>query len=90
MPNIELYGFTAAEVATASSQIREIFADKPYQDEYVITCILSRVTDHHVQRQPFIRLVNTPSEHLGDMIAELQKVGVDIEVMMLDGFYPKK
>lgn len=90
MPNIEIHGLKNETREYVHSKIRSAFAEKPYRDDYVITAYESKVHDWRLNAQPFIRLVTTPSDHTEDIIQELQKLDLDIEVMILDRFIPRK
>ncbi|MFA6551241.1 MAG: hypothetical protein WCV41_01785 [Patescibacteria group bacterium] len=90
MPNIEVYGITGERTIDIEKKIHGLFETKPYAADYVITFIASGVVDKDGNNQPFLRLVSTPNAHLDDILLELQKLNMDIEVQMLKQFIPKK
>ncbi|MCK4554070.1 hypothetical protein KAU19_03845 [Candidatus Parcubacteria bacterium] len=90
MPNIEMYGLRHQEARKKENEIDELLRLKPYANDYVVTNISSIVLDKHAQRQPFLRLVSTRNDHIDNILKELQKLDMDIEVMILDKFIPKK
>jgi len=89
MPNIEIYGLKDSDGVKVAEKIDELFREKDYRDEYVLTYIQSYVCDRKGIVQPYLRLVTTPSDHMEDIIGELRKIGMDIEVSLLERFIPK-
>jgi hypothetical protein len=95
MPNIEIIGFEQNEIEELTSQIQNAFRGKDYEVEYVITVFPgSYVIDVRGARQPYIRLVSTPNDYNAEILDILQKITVgtehvDVEYMLLQGFYMK-
>ncbi len=85
-----MYGFQEVQAAGVSAMIAKLFENKSYRDEYVLTVVLSEVTDHRNVHQPYLRLVSTPNDHIEDIIEELRKLKFDVEVMILTKFIPKE
>ena len=86
MPNIKLYGFNTAEAETLKRKIHELFAGKSWQNDYVVTRILSEVTDHDGANRPFIELRNYHDDNTPAIIRLLLTLGYDLEAP--DNFYP--
>ncbi len=89
MPNIEIYGLRERSGIRVINKIDRLFRGKDYKDEYVITHVPSFVVDRKKTSQPFLRLVTTPSDHVDDIINELMKIGMDLELMLLNRFISK-
>lgn len=90
MPNIEIYGLTDEEALSMEEKIKELFNGKPWEDEYVITTISSKVQDKKGQNMPFLRLCSTASTHTMEIFHALEKLNIDIELLNLGYFFPKK
>lgn len=98
MPNIEIYGYAVNStgdvarriIVTLRDQIFELFKDSPFVDEMVVTAIDSDVTDKNHEDQPFLRLLSSEEEHVGEILEKLKTLGLDIEYQKLEAFYPKK
>jgi hypothetical protein len=93
MPNIEIYGMGLGFNGRGSklrSKIFELFKDKGYAREIVVTIINSSVEDIHGNNQPFIRLLNDCQEHTQEILEILQTLDIDIEHSKLSSFIPKK
>jgi hypothetical protein len=90
MPNIEIHGLNNEEGENLRQKIVKLFKTKSWEDEYVVTLIPSSVTDKNSTRQPFIRLVTTPSLDNDAIVAELEKLEIDIELLELKKFIPKQ
>lgn len=89
MPNIEIHGLVGQE-GELRMRIFDLFKDKPYVDEMVITSIEDFVIDRKGFSQPFIRLVNSCQEHTEEIIEMLKTLNVDIEHLELKAFIPKQ
>ena len=83
MFNIEMYGFSDRTALIHRKTIKKFFEGKSYQNDYVVTVIPVSVFDHHDTSRPFIRLAITPSDELEDIISELKKLEVDIQILFL-------
>ena len=93
MPNIEIYGYNSAVSKVLRKQIfEELFVDKPYVKEMVVTIIPSKVADTKGWEQPFIRLLSSNSEEAEEIleIVEEKLPGIDIEYVKIEKFIPKK
>ncbi len=88
MPNIELHGYFERPGAL-ELKIFDLFKDKPYVDEMVVTCCNDHVHDAKGNNQPFIRLVNSCQEHTEEIIEVLKTLHIDIEHLKLEAFIPK-
>jgi hypothetical protein len=99
------YGLLSFDVPTSSGDyqthidgkaysLREIiwglFSNEPYKSDMVITVFPSHVSDERFYRQPFLRIVSTPSPFLNKIIELLKQLNIDIEVLELKAFHPKK
>lgn len=100
MPNIQIFGlqsdmedmFGESRVNKVSNKIRQLFEEKPYRDDYVITNVLSEVNLHREEVcSPFLRICTTNSEgELEDILNTLAVLNMDMEVLILQRFIPKK
>ena len=72
------------------NSIWKLFSDKPYRSDMVVTIVPDHVSDKNLYRQPFLRVVSTPSDHLKEIVEILKTLNIDIEVQMLSAFFPKK
>jgi len=86
MPNIELHGFSAPE--TMITSIFDLFKDRGYVDEMVVTICRDTVVDRSGKTQPFFRLANSCQEHTSEIIEKLRTLHFDIERLILDDFIP--
>ena len=89
MPNIMIYGLEEGEAVKTGLKIDELLGGKYYGSEYVVTFVPSQVRDRKGVAQPYLKLVTTPNDHVDDILVELRKVGMDIEVSLLTQFIPK-
>ncbi len=97
MPNIEIHGIGMRGVYvddaySLRNRIFALFGKKPYvqETETVVTIFDDEVTNVRKSRQPFLRVVSTPSEHLEEIVELLRTLDIDIEVQMLSAFFSKK
>ena len=96
MPNIEIHGYgIRGEYAYIARDLRtKIFAllivEAPHVSDAVVTVFDDWVTDEAEKRQPFLRLVSTPSPHIDEIVELLKTLDIDIEVQELKAFHPKK
>ncbi len=90
MPNVEIHGEAPWKAEDLSKEIFELFADKPYVEEMVVTIYGTIVTDFKGNIQPFIRLVNSCQEHSEEIIERLKILGIDIEHLKMESFIPKE
>jgi hypothetical protein len=93
MPNIEIHGFP---FAVAKELEREIFCvfqkDKVYK-EMVVTICIDDVRDCERLKQPFLRVLNSEKDRKERIrvCRILQKnFNIDIELMPLERFFPRK
>jgi hypothetical protein len=88
--SIEIIGLPTGEVQKKVGEIDKLFNGMPWQGEYEIVVVTSTV--YSVGRQtgrPFLRLMSTQTEYLGAIIDELKKLGMKIQVMLLDRIIPE-
>lgn len=91
MPNIEIHGMGKREEAgQLAKRIFQVFADRPYVDEMVVTICDTIVQDKNGNSHPFLRLANSCQDHTEEIIQELRGLGLDIEHLELKAFYPKQ
>lgn len=90
MPNIELHGYPRGEAMALKDKIFELFQDKSYVDEMVVTLCSTTVWNKKGEMQPFVRLANSCQEHAEEILEGLQALEVDIEHLVLAKFIPKK
>lgn len=89
MPNIEIHGFPQKEAEDLKDKVFELFEDRPYVDEMVVTIYPTVVKDKHGNDQPFIRLANSHRLLSQDLLERLRTLGMDIEHLKLEAFYLK-
>lgn len=93
MPNIEIHGLSKADSAVLIRRMRDLFEDKSYKGEIVFTFYPTRVYDMIGKSQPFLRLHTVRKDdaaEIYEIIDLLRKLGMEIEHVLLKGFYPKK
>ena len=93
MPNIEIHGSSEEVSKMLRRQIfEELFKDKPYVDEMVVTIVPSEVRDVKTFEQPFFRLLSPDSKEAEEILRILhEKVpGIDIEYLEVRRFIPKQ
>lgn len=90
MPNVEIHGLRPAKAEELRGRIFALFQDEPYADEMVVTTCLTIVRDRHGNDQPFLRLCESPPPHTEEILGRLGVLGMDIEVLDLADFIPKK
>lgn len=86
MPNIEIHGVDKPR--SLALKIFEIFQDRPYVDEMVVTIHSTEIINKKCESQPFIRLVNSHQEYSEEIIERLRSLKIDIEYLVLEKFYP--
>jgi len=96
MPNIELHGF-GNEKSHAAIEMRDrvfdLFSGKRgsiLKKDVVVTTVSDRVQDCTETEQPFIRLLMPFGDDFSFVISRLKILRVDVEVLPLQYFYPKK
>lgn len=95
MPNIEIHGYPDIKqvpVQKLVDRIWELLGAVDYVDDVVVSRIPSRVQDARGASQPFLRLVapKASKHELNDIESRLRHLSLDIEVMFLERFVPKK
>jgi hypothetical protein len=88
MPNIEIHGLGFLEADALFDKVFELFKDKPYVDEMVVTICKTTVRNRNRNPKPFFRLVNSCQEHSQEIIRGLKTLGMDIERGKLEDFIP--
>lgn len=90
--NIEIHGdFGNPNVPSLlRHRIFDLFSDKPYVTEMVVTVSTDYVCDIKRIKQPFIRLFNSRQEHIEEILEMLKTLNIDIEYLELKRFIPKK
>jgi hypothetical protein len=90
MPNIEIHGMgVMVQAHEMKKRIFQLFSDKPYVEEMVVTIFSTKVRNKCGDSQPFLRLVNSCQEHAEEIITILRRLNMDIEYLELKAFYPK-
>ena len=89
MPNIEIHGLHGGEAKDLRDKIFALFEGKPYRKEMVVTVSPTRVKDAEGKDQPFLRLANSHQAHTREILETLGTLGMDIEHLKLEKFYPK-
>lgn len=89
MPNVEIHGLHRAEARDLKAKIWYLFKDKPYIEEMVVTISPTTIEDVHGKDQPFLRLANSHQAHTREILETLGTLGMDIEHLKLEKFYPK-
>ena len=84
MPNVEIHGMYMDGATTLRKRIFEVLPN----DDLVVTVIKSDVNDREGNVQPFLRLVNTCQDGTPLIIERLLTLGMDVEHLALNGFYP--
>jgi len=92
MPNIEIHGqFRNLNTpAVLERNIFNLFSDRPYAKEMVVTFCNDHVHDMHGNEQPFLRLANSCQEHTEEILERLETLDIDIEHLRLEKFIPRK
>lgn len=87
MPNIQLYGFEST--AEVFDFLSKAFEKSSLKDEIVITNMYySRSFNLEGKILPFIRIASTDSVEIEELVKVLQRLGYDIETLVLTNFYP--
>ena len=89
MPNVEIHGLGWRDADALYDKVFELFKDKPYVEEMVITIYTTVVRDRNGNSKPFFRLVNSCQEHSEEIICGLETL-MDTEHQELKSFRPKK
>ena len=94
MPNFELFGYgknrTEYLIENIKAEIAKSDTVSSILDSIIFTIHMTVVKDAKGIYAPFIRLASTPKDELVELIKILQKLNVDVEVMILDEFIPAK
>ena len=93
MPNIEIQGMDEEDLSLTHDQLVGLFRDAEYAPRLVITGVRSGVRDLNNKLQPFLRIYLAQggvTTLLPDIKRRLQDFGLDIEVIMVHEFIPKK
>lgn len=88
MPNIEMHGFTGNIVKY--HKLKEVItqSELSFKKDIVITLIDSCCLDLDGKTQPFLRICDTDHKRTEKIVRVLEKLGYDIEVLLLKRFYP--
>jgi len=89
MPNVEVHGFRKPDAGAVRCKIFNLFGDASYVGEMVVTIFPTDVKDVDGDDQPFIRLVNSDQKHTQEILDRLKTLGIDIEQLRLEAFFPK-
>lgn len=96
MPNIEVHGFGEYKceyvgiknrARLSVNELFDLFCDKSYVEEMVITICPDITLDKKGENQPFLRVVSTPSPHLDEIVELLKVLNIDIEILLLKSFH---
>lgn len=93
MPNIEMHGLNEGDLRDMYDQLVSRFRGANYASEVVITGVRSAVRDLSNEFQPFLRIYLTTdglTACLSDMKERLADIELDIEIIPLLEFIPKK
>lgn len=89
MPNIEIHGLPREEAEELRDKVFDLFKDKPYARDMVVTIYPTIIRDIFNTNQPFIRLVSTDQSYIQEILGWLPSLGLDIEHVRLEAFLPK-
>ncbi len=90
MPNVEIHGLPRSEAEIKRDQIFEMFEGIHFVCKMVVTIFPTEVFGSRLERKIFFRLLNSgPSREEGIIIPGLIKLGLDVEHIRLQDFYPK-
>lgn len=90
MPNIEVHGFTAKEAGLLEKRIFDLFKDEEVSNNMVVSRCPTKVRNKFGERQPFLRVIYTPSMNIYPVLAELETLDIDIEQVEIKNFIPAK
>ena len=92
MPNVEIHGLNWRDAVVLRRKVFELFKDKPYVTEMVVTIYRTIVTNRNGNSKPFFRLVNSCQEHETEITNGLHNtfLRMDIEHLDMKDFIPAK
>ena len=92
MPNVEIHGLMRDEATVVREKIFSLFGDTDYVDDMVVTIFWTEVQDKNGDEQPFLRLANSKQaheqDHTEEILDRLKTLGMDIEQLRLEAFFP--
>ena len=88
MPNVEIHGLGWFEADALYDKVFELFKDKPYVTEMVVTVYPTIVRGYKGSSKPFFRLVSSCQEHSEEIIRGLKTLLMDVEHQKLEDFIP--
>ncbi len=88
MPNVEVHGLMRDEARVVREKIFSLFGDTDYVDDMVVTIFWTEVQDKNGDAQPFLRLANSGQVHTEEILDRLKTLGMDIEQLRLEAFFP--
>jgi hypothetical protein len=86
MANIEIHGMEKELAEKERENIFELFKEKEYVRDIVVTIFPTDVRDRRYRKLPFIRLVSTLEPYLEEVVKLLLKIGFDLEILELQRF----
>ncbi len=93
MPNVEIHGLPRSEANIKRDQVFEALKETSFVCHMVVTIFPTEVFNLILERQPFFRLLNSGDSGEGEeriIIPVLIKLGLDVEHIRLQDFYPKE
>ncbi len=91
MPNVEIHGLLDLDARRKRDQIFEKFRETCFVCHMVVTIFPTEVFNFKLERQPFFRLLNSgDSGEEKIIIPGLLELGLDVEYVKLQDFYPKE
>ena len=96
MPNIEIHGLGrdpggSNEARRVTEEIFRVIKDHApdLSNEAVVTAYFDACVDINISLRPFLRICSSKHEHFEVLVGVLMPLGMDIETLKLEKFYPK-
>lgn len=90
MPNVEVHGFTAKEAGLLERRIFNLFKDDEVSNDMVVSRCPTKVRNKLGEKQPFLRVIHTPTMNIFPVLAKLETLGIDIEQVEITKYIPAK
>ncbi len=88
MPNIHIHGVNQKSAKILEKDIFKTLSDRSYADDVVVTIHNTSVRDRNGNPQPFLQVANSERWNTEEIVKKLKHLGLDIEVVGLEGFHP--
>lgn len=89
MPNIQIHGLSVYTAGTTKDDIVSAIKNLPFAADAVITIVPSKCVDIKGNPQPFLRICSPEKSRFRPLVKALKPLKLDIETLLLSGFYPK-